>query len=404
MKKYLFFAVAALGMLSSCSSDDIVGNGTTTVDDSSLVPIRIGMGQAVATRGTGTVGGFNDDTDNIWNGQKFNLYMLQKGTMNLALFGENSEILYQNAEFFSPNAAKTGLAIPLDNSIKYYPPQDKYDFWGYRLDDADITEGPSFKIDSLTVNFTIDGSQDVMLAKAVPSKQDTISLVTAGNAEADRAFSAFAARHDVQPNLEFKHKLTRLVFKAIPGGAGAVSATSPVVIDSIKVLSQYAGEMVIAKIGDIKGETQIIYWDEATDSLTLKQRKVGDTPENNLEKLAPVSLAGKGDYATPGDASTPFVGEEVPVGEALLVVPANSYKIRIFLHQNVPTTIGATSGDPVRYDYEATIQRADKFQEGTSYEVQITLWGLTDIQVTTTLTKWEDGGAPIELKPEDEEK
>ena len=406
MKKYLFFALAAAGMLSSCSSDDVVGNGTNTTDDNSPMPIRIGIGQAFTTRGTGTVGGFTDDDDNVWNGQKFNVYMLNKGTMALARFGENSEIIYENAMFESPNALQTGLAIPSDKSIKYYPPQDKFDFWGYRLDDAEILNKdgkPALGDDSLTVDFKINGSQDVMLAKAVPSVADTAKLVAAGNTAADRAYSSYAARHDVQPNLVFKHQLTRLTFEAIPGGPGAVDATSPVIIDSIKVLSRNTGKMVIATTGDIRGEKQGILWTGPTDSLALMQRKAGDTPDKDLEKLTSVSLKGQGNYTTPGDPTTPFVGTPVAVGEALMVAPDENYEIFIFLHQDVPTEIGSADLKTIKYSYKDLIQRDGGFLAGTSYKVQITLWGLTDIKVTTTLTKWEDGGDPIELRPEDYE-
>lgn len=404
MKKYLFFALAAVGMLSSCSSDDVVGNGTNTTDDNSPMPIRIGIGQAFTTRGTGTVGGFTDDDDNVWNGQKFNLYMLNKGTMDLAKFGVNAEIIYENAVFVSPNALQTGIATPLDNSIKYYPPQDKYDFWGYRLDDAEILNKdgkPALGDDSLTVDFKINGSQDVMVAKAVPSVADTAKLVAAGNAAGDRAYSSYAARHDVQPNLVFKHKMARLTFEAIPGGPGAVSATSPVVIDSIKVLSLNTGTMVIASTGDVQGEKQEITWTGEKDSLALMQRADGDTPDKNLTKLTSVSLAGKGDYTTPGDPTTPFVGVPVAMGEALLVAPDANYEIVIFLHQDVPTERNNPALKTINYNYNDLIQRDGGFLAGTSYKVQITLWGLTDIKVTTTLTKWKDGGDPIELRPED---
>ena len=393
MKKYLFFALAAVGMLSSCSSDDVVSSGSDPVDDNSLVPIRIGLGQTI-TRGTGTVGGFDDTNDNVWNRQLVNIYMLYKDSIGLAIFdpqsGDQSGI-YDNAVFYTPSALQTGLATPFDNSIKYYPTQKKFDFWGYRLDDAEILSGPTLGTDSLTVNFKIDGSQDVMLAKAIPSAADTAKLVAAGNAAADRAFSSYAARHDVQPNLVFKHHLTRLTFEVIPGGAGAVSATSPVVIDSIKVIAPNQGKMVIASTGDIRGEKQGIIWEESKDSLVLKERKAGDTQDKDLVKLTSVSLA---------DAT---VNTPVPVGEALMVAPDAQYDLVIFLHQDVPTQIGSTDKKKIKYSYKDVIKRDAGFQKGTSYKVQITLWGLTDIQITTTLTKWVDGGAAIDLRPEDQE-
>ena len=393
MKKYLFFALAAVGMLSSCSSDDVVSSGSDPVDDNSLVPIRIGLGQTI-TRGTGTVGGFDDTNDNVWNRQLVNIYMLYKDSIGLAIFdpqsGDQSGI-YDNAVFYTPSALQTGLATPFDNSIKYYPTQKKFDFWGYRLDDAEILSGPTLGTDSLTVNFKIDGSQDVMLAKAIPSAADTAKLVAAGNAAADRAFSSYAARHDVQPNLVFKHHLTRLTFEVIPGGAGAVSATSPVVIDSIKVIAPNHGTMVVASTGDIRGEKQSIIWTEEKDSLILKQRSDGSTPNDPLIDFESVQLGGK------------TVGQPVSVGEALLVAPDENYDLVIFLHQNLPTQIGSTSTRTVKYDYKDVIQRVGGFNKGTSYKVQITLWGLTDIQITTTLTNWEDGGDAIDLRPEDQE-
>ena len=388
MKKYLFFALAAVGMLSSCSSDDTISSGSAPVDDDSLVPIRIGLGQTV-TRGTGTVGGFDNATDNVWNQQKINVFMLYKDSMEFALF--EGAYLYNNQEFDTPNALQTGLATPSDKSIKYYPPQGKYDFWGYRLNDATILKGPELGKDSLTIEFKIDGSQDVMLAKAVPSAADTAKLVAAGNAAADRAFSSYAARHDVQPNLVFKHHLTRLTFEVIPGGAGAVSATSPVVIDSIKVIAPNHGTMVVASTGDIRGEKQSIIWTEEKDSLILKQRSDGSTPNDPLIDFESVQLGGR------------TVGQPVSVGEALLVAPDENYDLVIFLHQNLPTQIGSTSTRTVKYDYKDVIQRVGGFNKGTSYKVQITLWGLTDIQITTTLTNWEDGGDAIDLRPEDQE-
>jgi hypothetical protein len=371
-------------MLSSCSSDDVVSNDSGSIDDNSLVPIRIGLGQTV-TRGTGTVGGFTNDDDNVWYGQKINVYMLYKDSMALAEFTKTVPI-YENAEFTTPNAGSyTGLATASDNSIKYYPSQGRYDFWAYRLDDAKIIGGPTRGTENLTVQFKIDGSQDVMVAKAVPSAAD---IENVGN----RAFSAYAARHGVQPELVFKHKLARFTFEAIPGGPGAVNATSPVWIDSIKVISKNTGTLVIASTGDTSGETQNIEWTSERDSLILKDRAVGDTPDMVMKAFEPKSLAGM------------TVGIPEKVGDALLVAPDDEYELVIFLHQDLPNQIGSTVTDKVVYAYSSTINNT--CLAGNSYNIQITLWGLTDIQITTTLTKWEQGndGKPIELRPEDEEK
>lgn len=84
MKKMFFFALAAAGMLTACSNDDTLGgNGEQNVSEQQ---IRLGVASSkVQTRGTGTVGGMTDD-ENVWAGQTLWVYMLQKGSMDLAVY------------------------------------------------------------------------------------------------------------------------------------------------------------------------------------------------------------------------------------------------------------------------------------------------------------------------------
>ena len=106
MKKYFFFALAAAGLLSSCSSDDTVAG--TEVENDELVPILIGFGGGSVsvdeTRGTGTVGGYAGTEENKWHSQKFNVYMLKKGTLELAQF--------EGADIYNVHSDKV-IASPL---------------------------------------------------------------------------------------------------------------------------------------------------------------------------------------------------------------------------------------------------------------------------------------------------
>lgn len=416
MKKYLFIALATAGMLSSCSSDDIVSNGVNPGNEESRQQILIGLGQTV-TRGTGTVGGFADDTDNKWNKQVVNIYMLNRNTMELAVFDPLTDKtpLYDNMTFFTPDLLQTGRAYATDDSIKYYPTQGKFDFWAYRLDDAvTATPNPVRETDSIYVDFTIDGSQDVMVAKAVPSLADTTKLTPTEGANAgvfqDRAFSAYAARNGVQPDLKFRHLLSRLTFDVIPGSANTIDPLTPVIVDRIDVLSPATGRLTIAALGDSKGEKQAIKWNAELDTLTLMQRPdlaPGATKNDSLPLVAfqSVTLANRGDYQTPGDASTPFVGDTVRVGEALLVAPeVTEYEILVYLHQPTRQTNGSSTTEDVPFSYKDVIKLTANapFKAGYSYNVQIKLYGLQDIQVTTTLGKWLEGET-ISLIPEDQE-
>ena len=62
MKKYFIFAaIAAAGLLTSCSSDDKIASevGPNPIEGEDMVPIQIGVGQTASvdvTRGTGSVG------------------------------------------------------------------------------------------------------------------------------------------------------------------------------------------------------------------------------------------------------------------------------------------------------------------------------------------------------------
>jgi hypothetical protein len=417
MKKYLFFALAIAGMLSSCSNDDIVSDGGKgKFDSSELIPIKIGMGHSTTTRGTGTVGGFDNASDNKWVKQTVNVFMLHKDSMALAIFDSQdqgfNEVIYNNAPFYTPDGAQTGIATPLSDSIKYYPTQGRYDFWGYRLDDAEV-ETPVFTDDSLSINFKINGSQDVMVAKAVPTQADTTKLHAGGNDEADRAFSAFAARWGVQPNLDFRHLLTRLTFDVIPGGESTIDPVTPVIVDSIRVISPNQGTLTIAKVGDVRGEKQCIWWAKdaqeklLTDTLSLMQRDTASvtTAANNLIKLIPDSLKGCGHMDNTDPQNPVFVPDTVRIGEALLVAPdVTSYKMILYLRQPSQMTLNSQDNTDIPYVYKDYIKLSDSsaFQKGYSYKVQIKLWGLTDIKISTTLGKWEEGET-IVLKPEDVE-
>lgn len=172
MKKHLFFAFAAAAVLASCSSHDDFDNysaGTpqAPVDDNSPQEILLGVGaQAnVATRGTGTVGGDHNnigdygegDTYNKWQKQRINVYMFNKydGTtvptaFTLATETEGGvDYIYDNALFMTPNGETSGAARHIDGDPNnttdfkrsYYPMNGNFDFWAYRLDDANVHYG-----------------------------------------------------------------------------------------------------------------------------------------------------------------------------------------------------------------------------------------------------------------------
>lgn len=411
MKKMFFFALAAAGMLTACSNDDTLGgNGEQNVSEQQ---IRLGVASSkVQTRGTGTVGGMND-TENVWAGQTLWVYMLQKGSMDLAYYKAPAvggvvtpdAKVFDNKEFKAPNAAdntNSGLATTADNTIAYYPVSGNYDFWGYRVDDAAVGGTPVVKTVDDTgaeveanaatkrvVDIEIDGSQDIMAGKAAPSADEVTKL---GN-YADNFYSAYAARKGVQPNITFNHLLTRFTFEVRAGskataGLPAGGNTDAVKVTGVSVGSKTTGTLTVAYTGETKAAADLLTFTGDASALTLKQRDAALADNNApLVALEPVSLTWTDDAAT--------IGDVIKVGEALLVAPGETeYPLTISLSQDVLEQLtGAKVTRPLEQKATIKMDGTKKFEPGKSYKVTITVYGLEGIEVTATLVPWADGGS-----------
>lgn len=419
-------AVASLGLLASCSSDDDLSTGGNGKDGLQQIKIGMGVQANVATRGTGTVGAVGEK-ENTWANQTVNVYMLNKGTLELAKFG--GVPIYDNTVLTTPDGNVSGIATELDEhgvaQYKYYPTtKTAFDFWGYRLDDANDTTAtdqdgsataaaiknnkfvPYTSGDSLLIGFKIDGTQDIMAGKAVPTDEE---ITKCGGA--DNIYSAFAARRDVQPNIKFEHLLSRLNFQVLDGKK--TETTDPdkaVQVTGITVKSKATGKLVIAykdKAAFENVSDQLIvdkYEDPEAEAalytdLKVMQRTDGAPLTQNLEALEPVTPAWNNGMAM-----------ATQVGEALLAIPADKYEITINLKQKVQVKgnkVTPQEGDfeEKEYTYEADLKNTANpnkgFEPGYSYNVTITVYGLSEIQITTTLIPWKDGGN-IEMNPEDE--
>ena len=411
MKKMFFLALAAAGMLTACSNDDTLGgNGEQNVSEQQ---IKLGVASTqVATRGTGTVGGLTE-TENVWAGQTLWVYMLQKGSMDLAYYkspavgataAAETEV-FNNKEFKAPNTAdktKSGLATTADGTIAYYPVSGNYDFWGYRVDDAAVGGTPVVKtvdnegaeVDAnvatkRVVEIKIDGSQDIMAGKAVPSAKEVTDL----GGYAENFYSAYAARKGVQPNITFNHLLTRFTFEVRAGskataGLPAGGNTDAVKVTGVSVDSKTTGTLTVAYTGATKESAELLTFTGDASPLTLKQRSATAVDNNEaLVALEPVSLTWTDDAAKIGDA--------LKVGEALLVAPGETeYPLTIALSQDVLQKVGATNVTmPLEQKATIKIDGKQKFEPGKSYKVTITVYGLEDIRVTATLVPWVDGGS-----------
>lgn len=411
MKKMFFFALAAAGMLTACSNEDTLGgNGEQNASEQQ---IRLGVASSkVQTRGTGTVGGMTD-AENVWAGQTLWVYMLQKGSMDLAYYkspavgttaAAETEV-FNNKKFKAPNTAdntKSGLATTADGTIAYYPVSDNYDFWGYRVDDAAVGGDPVVKTVDDTgaeveanvatkrvVDIKIDGSQDIMAGKAVPSADEVTKL----GGYAENFYSAYAARKGVQPNITFNHLLTRFTFEVRAGskataGLPAGGNTEAVKVTGVSVNSKTTGTLTVAYTGATKEAADLLTFTGDASPLKLQQRSATAVDNNDpLVALEPVSLTWTDENAAMGDV--------LKIGEALLVAPGETeYPLTIALSQDVLQKVGeAKVTMPLEQKATIKMDGAKKFEPGKSYKVTITVYGLEDIRVTATLVPWADGGS-----------
>ena len=390
-----FFALAAAGMLTACSNEDTLGgNGEQNVSEQQ---IRLGVASSkVQTRGTGTVGGMTE-AENVWAGQTLWVYMLQKGSMDLAYYKTPTDLgneqnppegteegtvwgaaVFNNKEFKAPKPAlkdgstteyekgvNSGIATTADQSIAYYPVSGNYDFWGYRVDDAVTLAGdpavPTVKLldaegQVLTdkevakavkrvVDVKIDGSQDIMVGKATPSADELDNL---GNYK-ENVYSAYAARKGVQPNITFNHLLTRFTFEVRAGspaaaGLGEGVHTEAVRVKGVSVGSKLEGHLTVAYTDAAKDEPLLTFEDnKPTDKpLALMQRATANADHNDnlvaLEEVAltwPVDETGKPKLKD-AEGKKIMTGDVIKVGEALLVAPGEKeYPLTIDLAQKV---------------------------------------------------------------------
>lgn len=298
MKKYyLFAALATAGLFAGCSADDTLaldnGGAPQVINDNEKAPIQLFIGGAAGTtRGTGTVGSTEGDANNKWGGQKFKLMMLEKGKLSYALDEETGEAIYKSAVFTTPNQLAgaegddsfTAVEVTgttddggITTAVKYFPQDGSFDFWAYRLDGAEGENEPAEDGDKLTVDFTIDGSQDIMVSKATPNAvQNADGTWGSKNVSDERVFSAYSVRREVTPKLSFNHLLTRLVFKVKASGqlSGTEGKENPdaIKVTAIKVKSLATGKLAVAWTPDAGVENAIEWTPESEAELELQQR------------------------------------------------------------------------------------------------------------------------------------
>ena len=250
MKKQFFYAALAIGMMSSCSSNDLPGNQAPEeqLPEEERVAIELGISSPNAkieasTKGIGSVGGTGDAGDeNKWNGETLGVWMYEvKSDGSLAKAfepGTTDTYIFDGLDFKAPTSTDKGkieifqAGSSTTHQVKYYPSKGKFAFYGYHIDDAGALVTPDYDNRKIT-GLSIDGTQDIMAALTLPvndenySPSEPVGSTSTLNwgTYAAQSFSAWAARRGIQPILNFEHKLARLRFFVKAGDPTAASKT-----------------------------------------------------------------------------------------------------------------------------------------------------------------------------------
>ena len=390
MKKMFFYAAVACVAFASCQKEIEL---PTNVEENEIVDeaIQFQVSNSIdvtTTRGAGAVG----DTiggKNWWNGEKLLVYMFDKGTMNLAI--DSTELItlpsgvkgyghyFANDTITAPNGDAAADSTFNEVTKEYYGPNkyNVYDFFAYHADDATngAVPGPNDAKDAYEVAVTIDGTQDLMVAKAKMNKAD---ITKYGNSDYDRIYSAYSARRGVHPRFAFEHKLSRFVFKA---EAADVDAQG-IHIDSIKVRANTTAIMTVAAKDEKK--LGLLNWGAPKD-LLLK--------DDEGKPFTKVRLGGKGVKSDLGESMLLEPKAKDPNGD-----PA-TYDLIVYYSQMV-----AGRTEPLKAEFKSEIEAPAKtekaFWAGYQYQVNIKVYSFQEIILTCDLTAWQDGGS-IPVDPEE---
>ncbi len=395
-----------------------------------------------------------DQGDAYGKGVKPAVFYNAEGTASteITLFNNRKMVAPESTDVDDVTLANgKGQAITCaDGSINYYPMTGTFNFFGYHVDDAatnttgtDNVPTVNYRTSAaatatenlatiITVPVTINGAQDLMVGTTTANDPDKLANTDLSDNVKAKFYSAFSARKNVHPILTFKHALTRFTFEIVAGdrtSAGLAEykdqttkdeleelKTTPAKVTGIYLNSNTVNELVVADpLDEIDGDF-ITTWSTPAD-LALKERKDG-----NIQSLTATALEWNAD-------ASPEVGKSVSIGDALMLQPGkNKYEGYVTVEQWVKTNSTTTEGklpdaaDQVaeqtytgtwtkvshRFPFTVTIPTSDTntagvAQAGTSYNVKVWIYGLTELKVYVSATpdQWANGGDIEVNKDED---
>ena len=249
----------------------------------------------------------------------------------------------------------------------------------------------------------IDGTNDIMAGSAPEMNIQLMQSLYSDESHqhltsAERAaiasmggYTAYASRRGVDPQIDLKHQLARLRFKAFPGNYNSQGIT----ITGIKIYSHRTGVLVAAASNP---DNVGIIPDAAKDTLHLR-----DASADGVHPCLPFeekTLEWREDEAAlPATQRT-----STRLGADLLLMSDESYDMFLDYRQLIGDK--ENSDHPVMQTFQGiyhltpprTAENKDEardayvFKPGYVYDIGIIVYGLERIEVTSSIETWKDGG------------
>lgn len=261
----------------------------------------------------------------------------------------------------------TGAYELLFDKKYYYPITNfyRYEFFAYhpRVDNSAVTYSSS---DEVTAWFNVNGYTDVLWGHLYSDETDAFSAKWVRNRR--------SAGLDTIPELKLYHQLLRLEFFATPGSPEEIRDLGNVAVKSIQVIETPTRMRMKLLAHD---------WDETKYAQILQKTQLGTVTVyedgRTFGELQPVPI--------------PLtMGQEVRVGSDIMLIPMNTYTLRIVLQRDLgngqieefqseyPLQIGQGNGNP---------NLSTELQAGYTYRVRLRVHTPVKIELNSTIEDWE---------------
>ena len=379
-------------MQAGCLDDSYTGTVFVEeyVEEGALHEIRMTIGGAEETRGSGVIGDVSSFAGKDFYVYAFNRdtktdYSTVSATDSLRCLVDGSyddpESLMGRRAYWNP--ATEVVEWGVGESPIYYPMGENeghdFAFFAYYLDNIEPANEDIIRSnDDIKINIEIDGSQDLMSAKAKPTKAQLEDILdkqgeVAMLLQREHCYSYYTASHNLNPNFDFIHHLVKLDFKLVPGGTPGM--TKDVTVEKIEIRTKHKATFTVA---DKYDDNRLgLKFQEDTTRLALKER---DGSEYQPRLISTVNKVG---------AVTDGIVDDLG---SLLVAPDVEYYLYIVLGEVQENGLVLESKENEKVIYQGTEEEKIEFTAGNEYLITLTIYGQMDVRVNAEIGKWEEGG------------